>query len=201
MDVTATATLFAWLDRELWLVTAQAEGRRGGLIATSVSQASHTPDLPRVLVGLAKPHYTWELVEASQAFALHLLSEANLDLIGKFGLVSGRDVDKFAGLEVQSAVTGSPLLGGTVGWLDCKVEASLDIGDRTLYLAEVVQGCVTHFGPPLTTQQLMETAPTALLTKLQQKRHQDSYRETELIELWRVDRGLRRPGETFRPEE
>jgi hypothetical protein len=51
------ASLFARTDRELWLLTAAARGRRGGLIATFVSQASIVPDLPRVLVGLAKQHY------------------------------------------------------------------------------------------------------------------------------------------------
>ena len=65
MDLTAASTLFAWLGRELWLVTAQAGGRRGGLIATFVNQASIVPEMPRVLVGLARQHHTWELVEAS----------------------------------------------------------------------------------------------------------------------------------------
>ncbi len=56
------AALFARTDRELWLLTAAAGGRRGGLIATFVSQASIVPDLPRVVVGLAKQHHTWQLV-------------------------------------------------------------------------------------------------------------------------------------------
>src|SRR3954468_13889347 len=108
MDATAAPTLFAWLNRELWLVPAQAGGRRGGLIATFVNQASIVPDLPRMLVGLARQHHTWELVEASGAFALHLLGEAHLELVWRFGLHSGHDLDKFEGLEVGAAVTGSP---------------------------------------------------------------------------------------------
>src|SRR5262249_46412561 len=57
--------LFAALDRELWLLTAAAPPRRGGLVATMVSQASLSPETPRVLVGVAKQHHTWGLVEAS----------------------------------------------------------------------------------------------------------------------------------------
>src|SRR6516225_9780017 len=75
MDSTAASTLIAWLDRELWLVTSQAGDRRGGLIATFVNPASIVADLPRMLVGLARQHHTWEVVEASGAFALHLLGE------------------------------------------------------------------------------------------------------------------------------
>src|SRR5437588_11374222 len=108
MDATAVSTLFACLDRELWLVTAQAGGRRGGLIATLVSEATIVPDLPRVLVGLARQHHTWGLVEAGGAFALHLLGEQHLDWVWRFGLRSGREADKFAGLDFRTGVAGSP---------------------------------------------------------------------------------------------
>ena len=185
MDITAAATLFAWMDREIWLVTAQAEGKRGGLIATSVNQASIVPDLPRLTVILARQHHTWELVEASGFFALHLLGEENLDLIWRFGLQSGRNVDKYEGLEVRSSGGGSPLLAGTIGWLDCRVEAKLDIGDRTVYVAEVVEGEVTHFAPPLMTARLMGLASPSQLIRLQQERHLDGNRDAEAIAAWR----------------
>src|SRR5207245_9201400 len=89
VDKTAASALCAWLDREVWLVTACAGERRGGLIATFVSQASLVPDLPRMVVGIARQHHTWGLIEASGAFALHLLGQDNLDWVGHFGLRSG----------------------------------------------------------------------------------------------------------------
>src|SRR5438874_1999688 len=125
VDVTAASTLFACLDREVWLVTAAAGERRGGLIATFVSQASIVSDLPRVLVSLARQHFTRELVEASGRFALHLLGEDNLELVWRFGLTSGRDRDKFAGLDYKVSAGGCPLVPGTIGWMDCRVEAKL----------------------------------------------------------------------------
>src|SRR5262249_32598631 len=126
------------LDRELWILTARAGPRAGGLVATFVSEASIVPELPRVLVGLARQHGTWELVEASGAFALHLIGVEHLDWVWRFGLRSGRDTDKFRGLEVQTGATGSPLLEGALGWLDCRVETRMETGDRTVYLAEVL---------------------------------------------------------------
>jgi flavin reductase (DIM6/NTAB) family NADH-FMN oxidoreductase RutF len=187
-DVTAASTLFAWLDREVWLVSAQAGTRRGGLIATLVSQASIVPEQPRVLVALSTQHFTHELVEESGAFALHLLAEEQLELLWRFGLESGRDHDKFAGLDVTTAVTGSPVLSDTIGWLDCRVETKLNIGDRILYVAEVLEGKVTHFGPPLTTKRLMERMPTPRLTQMQRMRQDDSLRDAEAIESWRMRR-------------
>jgi flavin reductase (DIM6/NTAB) family NADH-FMN oxidoreductase RutF len=185
MDVTATTTLFAWIDREVWLLTAAAGERRGGLVATFVSEASIVPDLPRVVVGLARTHYTWELVEASGAFALHLLPEEQIDLVWQFGLDSGRHRDKLAGVATTTGSTGSPLLACAIGWLDCRVETRLDIGDRTLYVAEVVEGRVSNFTPPLTTRRLMERAPTPRLTEMQRQRHQDSLRDAQAILAWR----------------
>jgi flavin reductase (DIM6/NTAB) family NADH-FMN oxidoreductase RutF len=185
MDPTAASTLLAWLDSEVWLVTAQAGSVRGGLIATFVCQASIVAEMPRVLLGLARQHHTWAVVEASGAFALHLLGEDNLDWVWRFGLESGRQRDKFAELAVRNGLTGSPLLEGTVGWLDCRVEARLDGGDRTVYLAEVVDGAVSRFGPPLTSRRLLERAPQHLLSELKRQRHLDSQVDAVAIEAWR----------------
>jgi flavin reductase (DIM6/NTAB) family NADH-FMN oxidoreductase RutF len=72
-----------------------------------------------------------------------------------------------------------------IGWLDCRVEARLDVGDRTVYVAEVVEGRVSNFGPPLTTRRLLERAPAPRLTEMQRKRHQDSVRDAQAILAWR----------------
>jgi flavin reductase (DIM6/NTAB) family NADH-FMN oxidoreductase RutF len=185
MDATAASTLFAWLDREIWLVTAQANARRGGLIATFVSQASIVSDLPRMLVGVSRQHFTWELIEQSNAFALHLLGERHLDWVWHFGLESGRGRDKLQGLRVRQESTGSPVLEDAIGWLDCRVEGRLESGDRTIYLAEVVQGGVTHFAPPLTLQRLLHLGPAAQLAEMKRQLHHDSELDAEVIEQWR----------------
>jgi flavin reductase (DIM6/NTAB) family NADH-FMN oxidoreductase RutF len=185
MDATAAATLMAWLDRELWLVTAQAGGQRSGLIATFVGPASIVADEPRLVVGLAKQHLTWELVEASGAFGLHLLGAQHLDWVWRFGLSSGRDGDKFAGFELHTARTGSPVLASAIGWLDCRVEARMDIGDRTVYLGAVVEGNVSQFGPPLTLKQALQLAPPDKVAEMKRQRHHDSLIDAEAIRAWR----------------
>jgi flavin reductase (DIM6/NTAB) family NADH-FMN oxidoreductase RutF len=192
-DDTAPSTLFAWLDRELWLVTAQAGDRRGGLIATFVSEASITPQFPRVVVGLAKQHHTWELVESAGAFALHLLGEDQVDWVWRFGLNSGRAGDKFEGLDARTGATGSPLLKGAVGWLDCRVETRLETGDRTIYLAEVVQSQVTRFASPLTRKGLVQRAPADRLRQLQRQRRRDADLDARAIQAWRAARGKGTP--------
>jgi flavin reductase (DIM6/NTAB) family NADH-FMN oxidoreductase RutF len=180
-----TTDLFARTDRELWLVTAQAGSRRGGLVATFVSHASLVPELPRVLVAVAVQHYTWEMIESSGAFGLHLIGEDHLDWVWRFGLQSGRETDKLAGLALETAVTGSPLLTGAIGWLDCRVEARLDTGDRTAYLAEVVAARTIRQDRPLTFQRLLQLAPDEKRRELRASREGDAAIDAAAIRAWR----------------
>jgi flavin reductase (DIM6/NTAB) family NADH-FMN oxidoreductase RutF len=189
-DHTAATALFAWLDREIWLVTARAGERQGGMIATFVSQASLTPDYPRVLVGVARQHYTWELIEASNAFALHLLGHENLDWVPHFGLQTGRDRDKLKDWPLHTALTGSPILEGAVGWMDCSVEARLDTGDRTVYVAQIVRSEVHDYGPPLTLKQVLERLSPEGLAELKRLVHRDSQIDAEAIRSWREQHGI-----------
>jgi flavin reductase (DIM6/NTAB) family NADH-FMN oxidoreductase RutF len=183
-----SANAFAVLDRvdpSLWLVTAQAGPRRGGLIATFVTSASIVPEMPRVLVGLARQHYTWDLVEASGAFTLHQLGERHLEWVWHFGLASGRGADKLAGLHVTAGKTGSPRLPDAPGWLECEVEARLETGDRTVYLAAVVDAGAAAPEPLLTTKRILELAPPEMKRRLKEMLTHDAAVDAAAIRAWR----------------
>jgi flavin reductase (DIM6/NTAB) family NADH-FMN oxidoreductase RutF len=108
--LSAIDAILRLVDREIWIVTATAAGRRGGLCATWVSAASIDPQKPVVVAGLASNHFTTELVQASGCFGLHLLRTDQAPLALNFAIGSGRDRDKFAGLSLATGSTGSPLL-------------------------------------------------------------------------------------------
>ena len=184
-DLQAITDVFRQLDREVWLLTAADGDRRGGLIATFVSHASIVPELPRVLVGLARSHHTWELVNSSRAFALHLLSELNLDWVWRFGLQSGREIDKLAGLDCRREATGSPILPGALAWLDCRVESGFETGDRTVFLAEVLAGQLHATEPPLTLKRVLQLAAPEQLQELRTQLERDARIDAEAIRAWR----------------
>jgi flavin reductase (DIM6/NTAB) family NADH-FMN oxidoreductase RutF len=189
VDAAAIANVFAQTDRELWLLTACSGDQRGGLIATFVNQASIVPEMPRVLVGLARQHHTWGLVEAAGAFALHLLAEEQLDLVWRFGLESGRNLDKLAGISLRAGVTGAPVVTAAPAFLECRVEARLDTGDRTVYLAAVVEGAVLRPGTVLTMRRVLELAPPEQLQKLKEGLQRDAVLDAEAIQRWRQQQG------------
>ena len=136
----AIGQVFDRYDPPLWLITSAHGERRGGLIATFAVRASIVPSLPRMVIGVAKHHHTWRLIEGSGGFALHLLHAHQIDLVRRFGLASGHQTDKFAGLPRALTPGGQPFIADALAWLDCRCEARLDTGDRTLYLAAVTDG-------------------------------------------------------------
>src|SRR6187200_3766706 len=91
-------SLLRLVDREVWIVTAVAGGKRGGLTATWGAQSSIDRERPVILAGLAPNHFTTELVEEGQAFVAHLLAESQAGLAWDFAKDSGRNRDKLAEL-------------------------------------------------------------------------------------------------------
>jgi flavin reductase (DIM6/NTAB) family NADH-FMN oxidoreductase RutF len=185
MDVAQIGKVYAQLDPPLWLVTAADGGRRGGFIATTVAQASIVDHIPRQLITVDKRHNTHALIEGSGAFAMHLIDETQLDLVWRFGLQSGRDVDKFAGLEFRTGETGSPLLPEALAWFDCRVEARMDSGDRTVYLAAVVDGRLQRTDPPLLNRRFFAIAPPDKQKIMNEQYDRDARLDAEAIQRWR----------------
>ena len=185
MDVDAFCEVFNRLDREIWLITARAGDRRSGLIATYASRASLVPSLPRVTVGLAKHHFTHELIQESNAFCMHLIDEDHIDWVWNFGISSGREIDKLRGLATHAGITGAPILADSIAWLDCRVEVQMDTGDRTLYLAEVLGSRLVQTTPPLTVKRLLELAPADKLKQMNLAVERDIDLDRTAILDWR----------------
>ena len=142
----------------LWAITSKDEHSQGGLIATFVTNASIATQCPRFLIGIAKHHHTWSLINNSGSCALHLLSKEQTDLAWKLGSSSGKQIDKLADCQSTTWTTGSPIFTQAVAAFDCQVESQFDIGDRTLFLLDVVQGQQLKQENPLTFSDLWQNA-------------------------------------------
>jgi flavin reductase (DIM6/NTAB) family NADH-FMN oxidoreductase RutF len=153
----------AWMLEQLWApivaVTAAHEGRRNGLISSTVLTASLLPEAPRVSVQLSKASLTHELVTASGAFAVHLLPVGALELFHTLGMRSGRDTDKLGGIPITEGVTGSPLLAEAVAYVEGRVVKTIDTVDSTVVLADVVAGERLRDDPFLTIEDVRERMP------------------------------------------
>jgi len=108
--------------------------------------------------------------------------------VWRFGLQSSRDADKFAGLETIKAATGSPILADSLAWIDCRVEARFDTGDRTIYLAEVIEAAILRDARPLNLQRLLKLAPPEKRELLRTQLAADASHDAVAIAHWREAR-------------
>lgn len=188
MNLEDVEALFARLDPKIWLLTAQ-HGPRNGLIATCVMPASISA--PRILVCLSKLHYTTELVRASGAFGLHLLAEEQLSWVWRLGLETGRERPKLVGLPSRQGQTGSPILADVAGWVECRVETEMDVGDRFIILGEVVDGATDPAREPLTMEKVIQNSPPDKLEQLREARQRDAASDAAAIMAWRENKAAK----------
>jgi len=181
MDQACISAVLDKMDFEVFVLTAADGGRRNGQIVSWVMPATIVPQVPRLLVGVGRMTYTRELIEASRKFALNLLGEDQWPWVPHFGFRSGRDVDKFATVPYKDGVTGSPLLPGVVGYLECQVRAALDAGAHLFYLADVLEGKLVSDREPLRLHQLSEVLPPEEMATMRRLLEQDIPRHMSLL--------------------
>ena len=169
MDYSEIAPIMGRLWSPLAAVTSHWQGKDNVQIAVAIAAASIVPDRPRVVVQLYKTNLSHNMVLSSGALALNFLKPDQMDLIGDFGLVSGRDQDKLAGVEKTEGASGSPLLADCFGFLDCRVINAMDAGDMTCFLAEVIDGNTMAEGDPLWWRDARRQLPPEWLERWETK--------------------------------
>jgi flavin reductase (DIM6/NTAB) family NADH-FMN oxidoreductase RutF len=116
-----------------------------GLTASSFTSVSLDPLL--VLVSVGHTSATLPRLLEAGTFAVNVLSEAQQELAYRF---AGTDRGgRFDGLVWNPGpATGSPLLAGSLAWMECRLWRSVTAGDHDLLIGEVV-GCECSPGDPL----------------------------------------------------
>ncbi|HEY2979551.1 MAG TPA: flavin reductase family protein [Anaerolineales bacterium] len=129
------------------IVSAAHGADRHGMTVSSFTSVSLEP--PLVVISLHSEGRTHQLVQASGAFAVTILSAEQQHISELFAGRTEEVPDRFAGLEVETLLTGSPALKAGLARLDCRVVQSFPVGMNTLYLAEVVAIAGDEDGLPL----------------------------------------------------
>jgi flavin reductase (DIM6/NTAB) family NADH-FMN oxidoreductase RutF len=125
----------SWITEELWApvtaVSAEHDGRASGLICSTAVSASLDPGRARVVLQLRKDNLTHELALASGRFTLHLLRRDQQELFRFLALDTGPPYEE------------------TLATADCRIAATLDAGDATVVVADVLRE-VRHPGEAFT---------------------------------------------------
>ena len=108
-------------------------------------------DPPMVSISVRKSRYSHELLTKNGEFVINLVTKDLCYAMDYCGVKSGRDVDKFADLQMPKDCNDIPYMG----WNACavisgKVVEQQDLGTHTLFIAEVVDAKLINENAPLT---------------------------------------------------
>ena len=134
----------------MYLIGAGSDGRINAQVANAMIQSSLTP--VRLAVSINKQNLTHELIEQGGWFSVSVLEEETpLKFIGTFGFKSGRENDKFAGVEYRQCESGCPLITEhSLSIYEAKVVDKADAVTHTIFVGEVSLAEIVKAGRPLT---------------------------------------------------
>lgn len=136
------------LSYGVYVVTTWVDGRPTGCVANSIMQVTSTP--ATIAVSINHDNYTNECIKKTGKFAISVLAETSAPaLIGAFGFKSGRDTDKFAGID-YSVKSRLPVLDDICAYIVCDVIDSMETSTHTVFLGELKDADLVGNKPQMT---------------------------------------------------
>jgi len=124
------------LSYGLYLISAMDGERPTGCTANSLIQI--TADPIKVALSMNKDNYTNKCIRESGKFGVVVLAEdSDPSLIGGFGFRSGKDANKFDGLEYE-VHSGVPVVKAGIGYMVFEVKDSMEVDTHTIFIGELI---------------------------------------------------------------
>lgn len=116
--------------------------------ANWLSQVSFEP--PLVAVSVENASKSLPMILHSGVFTINTLRSGQRELAGKLGKSAIQHPNKLAEIAFDIGGNGCPILHDALAWVACEVRGTMEAGDSTLVLAEVVDAGIIAEGPSLT---------------------------------------------------
>ena len=125
-----------WASGVTVVTTCTPSGELKGMTASSFTSVSMNPYL--ILVCVAKKLYTHEMLLQSNHFAVNILNHNQADIAQIFAGMRPEITDRFGHVGYTTVQTGSPILPNVAAWFDCNKYQTIDSGDHTIFIGEVI---------------------------------------------------------------
>lgn len=109
-----------------------SSGEPSGLTIGSFCSVSLEPPLVGFLPAIKSG--SWAEIQPSGSFCVNILGADQADLCWRFAKESE---GRFEGIDWRKAPSGSPILPGVIGWIDCSTEQVIEMGDHWFVLGAV----------------------------------------------------------------
>lgn len=126
----------------LYIVTSKTY-KDNGCISNTAVQVTSNPN--RASITINKANLTHDMILESGVLTVSILSQkATFGLFDRFGLKSGRDVDKFDGFTASRRAANGTLYitRGTNAYISGKVCQTIDLGTHTMFIFDVEESDV-----------------------------------------------------------
>ena len=131
------------LSGGLYIITAKKGDLSSAMLASWVAQASFDP--PGFTVAVAKDRAIESLLQVGDRFVLNILEEGNYQPLMKHFLKRfPPGADRFAGVKIQTATNGSPILTEALAYLECEVVSRMECSDHWIVYSQVSNGRVSN---------------------------------------------------------
>lgn len=122
----------------LYVIGSRSGERRNGMTLNWATQVSFEPKL--VVISVEKSSVTHELIAEGGAFSLNVVDREDRAIVRKFTKPVEADLEArtLNGFPFHDGRSGAPVLDQAVAFVDCSVRQSVDLGDHTLFVGEVV---------------------------------------------------------------
>jgi flavin reductase (DIM6/NTAB) family NADH-FMN oxidoreductase RutF len=118
------------------ITATSADGTPVGFTIGSFTSVSLDPPLVGFLPMVNSER--WAAINASGSFCVNVLGAHQAELCWQFAKSS--ITEPFEGVAWHpSAITGSPVLDGSIAWIDCSIEGVVDAGDHHFVLGRVLE--------------------------------------------------------------
>ena len=126
----------------LYVVTSNDGNKDNGLIVNTVTQLTDNPY--RVAVNINKANYSHHVIKQTGIMNVNCLSvEAPFEIFQRFGFQSGRQTDKFEGMEKLYSDNGLVFLPKYINaFMSLKVEQYVDLGTHGMFICSVTEARV-----------------------------------------------------------
>ena len=115
-----------------------------GFTASWVMQSSFEP--PLIVNCVKNDSGSHAMLKSSGVFSLSFLELGQKDLAQKFFKPQSRVGNKFEDVEFYTAETGCPIIKDSLGYVECQVVGSVEKGDHTVFVGEVINAAIHRDG-------------------------------------------------------
>ena len=148
LNEAAKKTMLRKIPHGLYVCGVKDGEEVNGFTASWVMQSSFEP--PMVVTCIKNDSTSHAMAKASSVFSLSILEDNQKQIAQNFFKPLRRTGNKFEDIEFYPGEeTGCPIIKDSLGYVECKVVGTVEQGDHTVFVGEVIGAGEHREGKPL----------------------------------------------------